>query len=141
MRKVIVAPEFPRYPRDWHFSPAIEASGFVFFSGITGVHADQSVASDPSRQFRDLFQFVEMHLRAANLGFEHIVDMTTYHVDLRKHLVDFVTIKDEFIHEPYPTWTAVGISELITPGALAEARVIAKRDGARSANCIAALLL
>src|SRR5215467_5497186 len=114
MRKVIVAPEFPHYPRDWHFSPAIEASGFVFFSGITGVRPDQSIASDPLAQFRDVFRFVEMHLRAAALGFEHIVDMTTYHVDLRKHLADFMTIKDELIHEPYPTWTAVGISELIT---------------------------
>jgi enamine deaminase RidA (YjgF/YER057c/UK114 family) len=54
--------------------------------------------------------------------------MTTYHVDLRTHLADFVTIKDEFIHEPYPTWTAVGISELITPGTLLEMRIIAKRD-------------
>jgi enamine deaminase RidA (YjgF/YER057c/UK114 family) len=128
MRKVIVAPEFPCYPSDWHFSPAIEASGFVFFSGITGARPDQSVASDPPTQFRDVFRFVGMHLRAAGLGFEHIVDMTTYHVDLRKHLVDFMTIKDEFIHEPYPTWTAVGVSELITPGALLEVRIIAARD-------------
>jgi enamine deaminase RidA (YjgF/YER057c/UK114 family) len=52
-----------------------------------------------------------MHLRAAGLGFEHIVDITTYHVDLRAYLADFVAINDEFIHEPYPTWTAVGISE------------------------------
>jgi len=39
-----------------------------------------------------------------------------------------MTIKDEFIHQPYPTWTAVGTNELITPGALVEARIIAKRD-------------
>jgi enamine deaminase RidA (YjgF/YER057c/UK114 family) len=53
-----------------------EAGGFVFFSGITGVHPDQSVASDPPTQFRDVFQFIGMHLRAANLRFEHIVDLT-----------------------------------------------------------------
>ena len=128
MRKVIVAPEFPCYPNEWHFSPAIETSGFVFFSGITGVRPDQSVASDPPTQFRDVFRFIGMHLRAAGLGFEHIVDMTTYHVDLRKHLVDFMSIKDEFIHEPYPTWTAVGINELITPGVLLEVRILAKPD-------------
>jgi enamine deaminase RidA (YjgF/YER057c/UK114 family) len=128
MRKVIVAPEFPRYLNHWHFSPALEVSGLVFFSGITGVRPDQSLASDPPTQFRDMFQFIGMHLRAAGLGFEHIVDMTTYHVELRKHLAGFMAIKDEFIHEPYPTWTAVGISQLITPGALAESRIIAKRD-------------
>jgi enamine deaminase RidA (YjgF/YER057c/UK114 family) len=127
MRKVIVAPEFPDYARDWHFAPALETGGFVYFSGITGVRPDRTLASDAPTQFRDAFRFVEMHLRASGLGFENVVDMTTYHVELRKHLADFVRIKDEFVHEPYPTWTAVGISELITPGALVEIRVIASR--------------
>ena len=127
MRKIIVAPEFPNYPEDWHFSPAIDTGGFVVLSGITGVRPDQSLSSDPATQFRDAFHSVAMHLRAAGLGFEQIVDLTTYHVQLRKHLKEFMTIKDEFIREPYPTWTAVGISELITPGTLIEIRVVAQR--------------
>jgi enamine deaminase RidA (YjgF/YER057c/UK114 family) len=113
--------------RDWHFSPAIETAGFVFFSGLTGVRPDQSIASDPSTQFRDTFRFVAMHLKAADLDFNRIVDLTTYHVDLRKHFEAFVAIKDEYIKEPYPTWTAVGVSELITPGTLLEIRIVAKR--------------
>jgi enamine deaminase RidA (YjgF/YER057c/UK114 family) len=39
----------------------------------------------------------------------------------------FVKVKDEFIAEPYPAWTAIGVSELLTDGALAEIRAIAKR--------------
>ena len=128
MRKIIVAPEFPNYSRDWHFSPVLDTGGFVFFSGITGVRPDQTLADDPATQFRDAFRFVEMHLKAAELRLEQIVDLTTYHVDLSKHLASFVTVKDEFVKEPYPTWTAVGVSELITPGTLLEIRVIAKRD-------------
>ena len=69
-----------------------------------------------------------MHLKAAGLGLDRIVDLTTYHVDLRKHLAMFVTVKDEFIKEPYQTWTAVGVSELITSGTLLEISIIAKRD-------------
>jgi len=128
MRKIIVAPEFSNYPRDWHFSPVLDTGAFVFFSGITGARPDQSLATDPSQQFRDAFRFVEMHLKAAGLGLDQIVDLTTYHVDLRKHLAAFVTVKDEFIKEPYPTWTAVGVNELITSGTLLEIRIIAKRD-------------
>src|SRR6516225_1380192 len=45
MRKIIVAPEFPNYPEDWHFSPAIDTGGFVVLSGITGVRPDQSLSS------------------------------------------------------------------------------------------------
>lgn len=128
VRKVIIAPEFASYPKDWHFSPALDTGGFVFFSGITGVRPDRTLANDPRAQFRDTFRFAEMHLQAAGVGFEHIVDLTTYHVDLRKHLAEFVTVKDEFVKEPFPTWTAVGVSELITPGTLLEVRIVAKRD-------------
>jgi len=128
MRKIIVAPEFPNYPRDWHFSPALDTGPLLFFSGITGVRPDQTLAADPHTQFRDAFRHVEVHLKAAELGFDQIVDLTTYHVDLRKHLATFVTVKDEFVKQPYPTWTAVGVSELITPGTLLEIRIVAQRD-------------
>jgi enamine deaminase RidA (YjgF/YER057c/UK114 family) len=37
-------------------------------------------------------------------------------------------VKDEFISPPYPAWTAIGVSELITEGVLIEIRVIAKRS-------------
>jgi enamine deaminase RidA (YjgF/YER057c/UK114 family) len=128
MHKVIIAPEFPNYPKDWHFSPAIDTGRLVFFSGITGVRPDQTLALDPPAQFHDAFRFVAMHLKAAGLDFEHIVDLTTYHVDLSKHFKEFLAIKDEFIREPYPTWTAVGVNDLITPGTLLEIRVVAQRD-------------
>jgi len=37
----------------------------------------------------------------------------------------FIT-KDEFVHAPYPTWTAVGVTELARPGALIEVKVTAR---------------
>jgi hypothetical protein len=48
-------------------------------------------------------------------------------VGLRKHLNAFIRIKDEFVATPYPAWTAIGVTELITDGTLLEIRVIAKR--------------
>jgi enamine deaminase RidA (YjgF/YER057c/UK114 family) len=53
--------------------------------------------------------------------------MTTYHVDLRKHLSVFIKVKDEYIIAPYPAWTAIGVNELITEGTLLEIRIIARR--------------
>ena len=53
--------------------------------------------------------------------------MTTYHVELRKHLNAFIKIKVEFVRTPCPAWTAIGVTELITEGTLLEIRVIAKR--------------
>lgn len=128
MRKVIVPPAFANFPRDWHFSPGIDCGDFVFFSGVTGAHADLSLAADSETQFRDTFEFLKVNLAEAGLTFAQIVEMTSYHVDLRKHLALFIKVKDELIAEPYPAWTAIGVSELITPGTLVEIRVIAKRD-------------
>ena len=127
MKRTMTAPNFAHFPADWHLSPVLDTGDFVFFSGITGTHPDLSVATDPVEQFRDTFRFLLDNLRVAGLAFEHVVEMTTYHVGLRRHLNAFVKVKDEFISEPYPAWTAIGVTELITEGTLVEIRAIAKR--------------
>lgn len=128
MKKVLSAPEFSHYADDWHLAPVLDTGEFVFLSGVTGVHPDLSVPADPETQFRNAFSSVAKNLNAADLGFENIVEMTTYHVDLRRHLNTFIKVKDEFILKPYPAWSAIGTTELITEGTLVEIRVIARRD-------------
>jgi len=44
-------------------------------------------------------------------------------VGLQEHIGAFMKVKDEFIKEPYPAWTAIGITELAVPGARVEIRV------------------
>ena len=126
-KKIIVTPEFAHFPNDWHLSPGVDDGRYVFFSGVTGTRPDLSVSSDPETQFRETFQFLKNNLAQAGLDFDDVVEMTTYHVRLREHLDKFVKVKDEFVSHPFPAWTAIGVSELITEGTLIEIRVIAKR--------------
>lgn len=128
MKVVRSAPEFAHYPAQFHMSAAIETPDYVFFSGQTGVRADGSIARDSETQIRDAFRFLQANLAAAGLSFDDVVEMTTYHVGLRKQLELFIRIKDEFIFEPYPAWTAIGITELWTEGSVVEIRVIARRS-------------
>lgn len=127
MKETIAAPEFAHYPREWHFSPVLLSGDFAFFSGQTGTHPDGTVSPDPEEQFRDAFRFLSANLSAAGLNFDDVVEMTTYHVDLRRHLRAFIKVKDEHIGAPYPAWTAIGVTELITEGTLVEIRIIARR--------------
>jgi enamine deaminase RidA (YjgF/YER057c/UK114 family) len=53
-----------------------------------------------------------------------------YHV--RKHMDAFVAAKDGHITAPYPAWSAIGVSQLLTEGALVEIRAIAADPRARS---------
>lgn len=127
MKQTFAAPEFAHYPQEWHFSPVLCSGEFAFFSGQTGTHPDGTVSPDPEQQFRDAFCFLGANLAAAGLGFDDIIEMTTYHVDLRRHLNLFIKVKDEQINEPYPAWSAIGVTELITEGTLVEIRIIARR--------------
>jgi enamine deaminase RidA (YjgF/YER057c/UK114 family) len=127
MKTVIAAPQFAHYPEEWHLAPVLETGVFLFLSGQTGTRPDGSVSPDPETQFRDAFGSIEANLAAAGAGFADVVEMTTYHVDLRKHLDVFIKVKDEHVHAPYPAWSAIGVTELITEGTLVEIRVIARR--------------
>ena len=127
MKQTIAAPEFAHYTDEWHFSPVLVSGDFAFLSGQTGTRPDGTVSPDPEQQFRDAFSFLAANLSAAGLNFDDVVEMTTYHVDLRKHLAHFVKVKDEHIQAPYPAWTAIGVTELITKGTLVEVRIIARR--------------
>ena len=51
-----------------------------------------------------------------------IDEMTTFHVGVLEHIATFMHVKDGFVKEPYPAWTAVGVTELAF-GALVEIKV------------------
>jgi len=94
------------------------------------MRSDGSISDDLTEQVRQAFQTMEKSLVEAGLTFSDVIDMTTYHVGLRSHLEAFMKAKDEFIGEPYPSWTAVGVTELAVQGAMIEIRAIAKmKDG------------
>ena len=48
-------------------------------------------------------------------------------VDLQKNAAAMAKVKDEFIKEPYPASTWIGITELVIPGARAEIKVTARQ--------------
>ncbi|MGD1859997.1 MAG: RidA family protein [Leptolyngbyaceae cyanobacterium] len=126
-QRVIYPEQAPSYYNDWKFSPAIESQGFIFVSGCTGTMDNGVVPDGITAQTRQAFHRIGMCLDEAGVSFADIVEMTTYHVGLKSHLEEFRAAKDEFIVEPYPAWTAIGVSELASEGALVEIRVVAKR--------------
>ena len=58
------------------------------------------MARDAERQIRDTFEFLKANLAAADMTFANIVEMTTYHVDLRRHISTFARMKDEYNFAP-----------------------------------------
>ena len=127
-KKVIIPTDLRNKYDNWHFSPAVESGGFVFVSGCTGTKLDGTISNDEKEQFHQAFKTAEKSLIEAGLSFSDVIEMTTYHVGLKKHLNAFMSVKDEFIPEPFPAWTAVGVAELAVESAIIEIRIIAKKE-------------
>ena len=90
--------------------------------------ADIQAIREPEAQFEAAFEGVQAVLSAAGAGMADVVNLTTHHVDIGKHMALFMQVKDRYLPEPWPAWTAVGVYELIIPGGLVEISVIASVD-------------
>jgi enamine deaminase RidA (YjgF/YER057c/UK114 family) len=125
MKEVVPAWMKPIY-ETYHFAPAVIDGDFLRCSGMIGLRPDLSVPEDPTAQFTLAFENLRGLLAEAGLTFANVTEMTTYHVGLRAQMQAFTAVKDKFMSAPYPAWTAVGISELASPGALVEIQVTAR---------------
>lgn len=124
-RRAIVPPGFAAAATAANMSPAILSNGHLFFTGVTGSGPDGTLPEDPETQFRAAFAKIGAVLEEAGLGFEALVEMTSYHVGIRTHFELFDRVRLETVIAPYPAWTAVEVPLLRRPGALVEIRVIA----------------
>ena len=126
MAKDIVVPANAQFAYDnFHFAQAARANGFLLCSGQIGTGADGTVPESAGDEFRNAWRSVGNVLEAAGLGFDDIVEITSYHVGLRDNMGAFMKVKDEFVKEPFPAWTAIGCTELAVEGARVEIRVVA----------------
>ncbi|BCH28772.1 hypothetical protein MesoLjLc_07020 [Mesorhizobium sp. L-8-10] len=149
-RRTIVPEALKGVYEGWHFAPAVASRGMVYCSGIIGTSVDGEAPGkaalegarsttaapdagiaalravrDPEAQFATAFEALAAILAEAGAGLGDIVEITTYHVDIGRHMEAFVRVKDRYLKEPYPAWTAIGVAELVVPGGLMEIRAIA----------------
>jgi enamine deaminase RidA (YjgF/YER057c/UK114 family) len=122
----VVPKDMENFYSQFHFSPAIKDKDRLFCSGMIGFGPDGKAIKDPEQQFTQAFESLKSVLVLAGASFHDVVEMTTFHVGLQRNLELFMKVKDKFIGEPYPAWTAIGISELAVPDALVEIKLVAR---------------
>ena len=118
----VIVPESARKTYEsWHFAPAVRHEDLIFCSGVVGQ------GESPEDEFRNAWQSLGETLEEAGVGYADIIDSTLYIVDLQKNAAAMAKVKDEFIKEPYPASTWIGVTELVIPGARAEIKVTARQ--------------
>ena len=109
-----------------HFSSATRVGDTIWVSGQVGFDlATATVGVGMEAQARQAFDNLKAVLEAAGAGMADIVELMTFHTDLRGDIQAFVKVKDEYIPDRYPCWTGVGVSQLARPEFLIEIRAIA----------------
>lgn len=108
-----------------HFSPATRVGDLIWVSGQVGIDADAKPGEDMASQARLAFENLRTVLAEAGATMADVVELVTFHTDLRGDIQEFVRVKDEFIPENFPAWSAVGVTQLAHPAFLVEIRAVA----------------
>lgn len=127
MRDVIFPSDRQATYEAYGYAAAVRSGGFLFVSGQVGVEASGRAVTDPASQFQMAFANLGDVLKAGGCGYDDIVDVTTFHVDMYDHFDAFAAAKQAvFPKPPFPNWTAIGVVALADPDLLLEIKVIAK---------------
>jgi enamine deaminase RidA (YjgF/YER057c/UK114 family) len=112
------------------YAPAVKVGQTLYCAGQVGRTADLQVIEDPEEQFIAAWENLRSVLEAGGCGFEDIVDMTTYHVGMSRHMAVFREVKNRLFPKGTCAWTCIGVSELAHPGLLVEIKCVAvRREG------------
>jgi len=111
--------------KTFNYAPAVAAGGLLFIAGQIGVRADGTVPDTVEEQIDLAFQRLGAILRVAGLGFEDLVELVSYHVDVDQQLAAFRAIKDRYIQAQAPAWTILGVAALARPMLLVEIKAVA----------------
>ena len=124
-RTLVVPPAAKAMYDRFHFAQATRVGDTIWVSGQVGVDAEFKPAVGMAAQARLAFEGLKAVLAEAGACLCDVVELTTFHTDLRGEMAEFSAVKDEFFPRNYPSWTAVGTTELALPGLVVEVRAVA----------------
>lgn len=127
-RELIVPDDMKNIVDRFNYSPAVRVGNLLYCAGQVGRDSNLDVINSSLEDHIVMaWENVGKVLKAGGSDYEHIIEMTTYHVDLQEQLSLFLEIRGRYIKRgPVPpAWTAIGITELTFPGELVEIKVVA----------------
>ena len=110
-----------------HYAPATRAGDMVYVSGVIAALEDGQTGTDEeyAAAVDEAFAQIDMILKEAGGSLDDVVDITSYHVDMMKHLAPLARVKDKWMPAPYPSMTVIGTTGLYNPLGFVEIKVTA----------------
>jgi enamine deaminase RidA (YjgF/YER057c/UK114 family) len=125
-RKAIVPDGMEAVYEKIRYAPALKVGSTLYVSGQIGRNAAMELVEGREAQIAQAFENLKLVLAAAGASMSDVVDLTTFHTDMRD-LPLFMEVRDRYITtDPLPAWTAVGAHMLGgTAGYIVEIKAVA----------------
>ena len=109
-----------------HIVESLSPSRTIYLSGQLGLTKEGKFAGDDCKaQATQCFENVKTALRECGCGFEHVVKITNYFINMND-LPTFFEVRDRFVNtNAPPASTAVQVSRLALPSAQFELEAVA----------------
>jgi len=126
MAKEMIVPDGQGWaPKHFHMAPAMKANGVIWMSGVVANQTEPGEAAMEAAM-EQAFKTIGQTLEASDSSWGHVVEMTSYHVDLAGQMPTFMAVKDRYLTGPdYPAWTGIGITALAVDTAIVEIKITA----------------
>jgi enamine deaminase RidA (YjgF/YER057c/UK114 family) len=125
-RPVVIVPKGMEFiADDIGYAPAVRAGNTLYISGQIGRDDQRQLVADKEAQFVQVFENMKRVLAEAGCSFENLVEMTSYHTDMRD-LPLFMQVRDRYMKGVLVAWTAIGAAQLCgAPGYFLEVKAVA----------------
>ncbi|NQE49049.1 RidA family protein [Herbaspirillum rubrisubalbicans] len=108
------------------YAPGVLVGEVLYVSGQIGRGPDMQLVEPREAQIVQAFENLKQVLESAGGKLEDIVDLTTFHTDMRD-LPLFIKVRNRYLSAyPLPAWTAIGAHMLGgAPGYIIEIKAVA----------------
>jgi enamine deaminase RidA (YjgF/YER057c/UK114 family) len=111
------------------YSHVVEVIGpgrLVYFAGQLGMDRTGKMGASAREQIELAFQNLKAALASVGAGFEHLVKVNNYIVNIGANIAQFREVRDKYVNTAAPpASTTIGVPELARPGALFEIEAVA----------------
>jgi enamine deaminase RidA (YjgF/YER057c/UK114 family) len=122
-------PTMEKPPGYTHIVEVTGPTRVVYFAGQLGVDktgAFAGAAGDFKAQTVQAFENLKAALAAVGAGFEHLVKINNYLVDIERNMAAFREVRDRYLAaSALPASTTIGVPALARPGGLFEIEAVA----------------
>jgi enamine deaminase RidA (YjgF/YER057c/UK114 family) len=129
--KVILSdnPQERKFQDDWGYADALVSGDTVYLSGVVaGLRPGET---DLKVAYERAFRHIGNVLQRVGASWDDVVDITSFHTDVKAQMPAIVVAKKEFVQGPPPAWTAIQVVRLIPDAGITEIKIVAKLPAAK----------